>query len=375
MQDQTSPTLIIWFFLALFVVSCLLLGWLLSPFISILVIGSVVTGIFSPVYKYLNRRLKPSHASLLTCAVIFIVLFIPIIVCVGILANEAHDLYLTAKSAVLNDSIRGFIEDSRIYERAGFLSEKFDIKLDAEEIIKEIPKIGSKAGLYLLDQAKSITNNALIFLVNFFFMLLVAYFMLIDGGKLVSFIVELSPLPDDQDEKLINKFKDMAGAVIIGNGLCGIMQGIVGGALFQIFGIKSAFLWGVLMSLLAFLPIVGIGLVFVPTAVILMLSGKTGAGLFFLLFYVVLSGGVEYLFKPRLVGERVQMHTLLVFLSIMGGLKLFGILGIIYGPLIVTAFLTLADIYRSSYRTYVEPVRQIALDRMPGAEKGINFEP
>jgi predicted PurR-regulated permease PerM len=69
----------------------------------------------------------------------------------------------------------------------------------------------------------------------------------------------------------------------------------------------------------------------------------------------VITLSIEYLFKPRIVGKRVQMHTLLVFLSIIGGLKLFGILGIIYGPLVVTAFLTLADIYRHNYQATIAP--------------------
>ena len=85
-------------------------------------------------------------------------------------------------------------------------------------------------------------------------------------------------------------------------------------------------------------------------------KGRVAAGIFFVVFYLVVSGGIEYFFKPRLVGQRMQMHTLLIFFSIIGGLKLFGILGIIYGPLVVTAFLTLADIYQSSYRNLVEPI-------------------
>ena len=82
----------------------------------------------------------------------------------------------------------------------------------------------------------------------------------------------------------------------------------------------------------------------------LFLVGRTAAGIFFVIFYMLLSGGVEYIFKPRLVGNRVRMHPLLVFLTIMGGLKLFGILGIVYGPLGATAFLTLTDIYHASYQ-------------------------
>jgi predicted PurR-regulated permease PerM len=153
---------------------------------------------------------------------------------------------------------------------------------------------------------------------------------------------------------LIDKFKGMAGAILIGNGFGGFIQGVLGGVVFWIFGLPSAFLWGVIMGLLAFLPIIGIGVVFIPTAVYLILKGKLAAGIFFVVFYLILSMGVEYVFKPKLVGQRVKMHPLLVFFAIIGGLKLFGIIGIIYGPLVVTGFLTLAEIYRSSYQTLVE---------------------
>ena len=107
------------------------------------------------------------------------------------------------------------------------------------------------------------------------------------------------------------------------------------------------------MGLLAFLPIVGIGAVFIPAALYLVLMGRMPAGIFFIVFYLVLSFGIEYFLKPRIVGQRAKMHTLLVFLSIMGGLKLFGMLGIIYGPLVVTAFLTLNEIYQESYQQHI----------------------
>jgi predicted PurR-regulated permease PerM len=98
--------------------------------------------------------------------------------------------------------------------------------------------------------------------------------------------------------------------------------------------------------------------VFLPAAGFLIFTGRVGAGIFFILFYAALSFGVEYLLKPKVVGDRVQMHTLLVFLAIVGGLHWFGILGIIYGPLVATAFLTLTDIYHSSYQDLVEPARR-----------------
>jgi predicted PurR-regulated permease PerM len=283
------------------------------------------------------------------------VLFVPVSFFVGILANEAYDMYLRAKGALLSNPLKELIENNRIVDRINDILINFNITITGDEVNRAVAEFGRAVGLYLYEQARSMTANIFSFLIDFFFMLLIIFYLLIDSPRLMKFIVRLSPLPDDQDEKLFQKFKDMAGAILVGNGFGGLIQGTLGGAVFAIFGFQSPVLWGVIMGLLAFLPIVGIGAVFLPAALYLFLQGRIGAGIFFVAFYAVLSGGVEYFFKPKIVGQRVQMHTLLVFLAIIGGLKLFGILGIIYGPLVVTAFLTLSDIYESSYQRIVEP--------------------
>jgi len=318
----------------------------------------VITGIFNPIFRYLNRKLSPIVSSLITCLIIFLVLFIPVSVFVGILATEAYDLYLTAKDAVLSNPLKDLLENSKIVEEINHILSNFGITITGDELNKGIAELGKAVGLFLYEQARSMTANVFNFVVYFFFMLLIVFYLLIDSHRLATFIVKLSPLPDNQDEKLIEKFKDMAGAILIGNGLGALIQGTLGGAVFALFGFDSPFLWGVIMGLMAFLPIVGIGIVFIPSAIYLFLLGRPAAGIFFIVFYILLSGGIEYFFKPKLVGKRVQMHTLLVFLSIIGGLKLFGILGIIYGPLVVTAFLTLTDIYESSYQRIVEPTKE-----------------
>jgi len=176
-----------------------------------------------------------------------------------------------------------------------------------------------------------------------------------DGERFVLYLYDLSPLKDEHDRELFEKFNDMAGAVLIGNGLGGLIQGCAGGLLFWSFGLNSPFLWGVIMGFLAFLPIVGIGVVLVPLAVFFLLKGSMGTGIFILVFYGMMSWGIEYIFKPKVVGDRVAMHPLIVFFAIIGGLKVYGILGIIYGPLIATLFLTLADIYFSTFQSMVEP--------------------
>jgi predicted PurR-regulated permease PerM len=357
MNNQGSRYMILWFFLAVFSVSCILMGWLLWPFLSVIILAIVVTGVFAPVYNYIHRKVNATASSLLTCVLIFFVLFLPLSFFVGILANEAWDLYLTGRGALQNKPFLELLEKSDIFGTINLFLAKFKIHITGEQLNQAVAEVGRAVGLFLYEQARSITTNVLKFIVNFFFMLLIIFYLLIDSSRLVVFIGKLSPLPEDQDQKLIQKFKDIAAAILLGNGLGGIIQGALGGFVFFVFGLKSPFLWGVIMALLAFLPIVGIGVVFVPAAIFLFLQSRLAAGIFFLIFYIILSSGIEYFFKPRLVGKRVRMHTLVVFLSIIGGLKLFGILGIIYGPLVVTAFLTLAEIYQASYQQMVEPVQ------------------
>jgi len=355
MENHSQPNAIPRFFLAVFLTSCILLVWLLWPFISVLILAAVVTGFFNPVYLFLTRKMNPSPASFLTCFLIFILLFVPIVFFVGILSREAYDLYHMGKDAVLSNQIRELIKNNNLLDQFNLIAGNLGFEFPVEQLQSTISDTVKVVGLFLYQQASAIASNVMEFLIYFFFMLLIAYFLFIDGNQLVSFVIDLSPLPRNQFEILIQKFKDIAWAILIVNGICGLIQGVIGGIVFSLFGFKSAILWGVIMGLLAFLPILGIGAVFLPAAVILFFQGRLGAGIFFIVFYGILSSGIEYFLKPKLVGKRIKMHTLLVLLSILGGLKWFGILGIIYGPLIVVAFLTLTDIYHTSYQKLIAP--------------------
>ncbi len=356
MGDLISRNPILWFFIACFIGSIFLLGWLLMPFLAILILGSVVAGLTYPVFCFINRhpKIRPPIASFVTCVLIFFLLFVPISFFVSSLTQQAFWLYQKAQGAAINEQINTLLNETHVLEKANVLLKNFDVELTGDEFKRTVSEAARFVGKFIFDQARAVASNTLTFVVNFFLMMMVIFFLLLDGDKLVSYIVGLSPLPSDQEWLLIDKFNEMAGAILIGNGLGGLIQGVMGGLAFWIYGFPAAFLWGVIMGLLAFLPIIGIGMVLIPAAIYLFVNGSIAGCIFFLVFYFVLSMGIEYIFKPKLVGHRVKMHPLLVFFAIIGGLKLFGVLGIIYGPLIVTGFLTLAEIYRSSYQQMVE---------------------
>lgn len=359
MGDLISRNPIVWFFIACFLGSIFLLGWLLKAFLSVIVLGAVLSGLFYPVYRFIQShpKIRSPFASFLTCLLIFCILFVPIVFFVSSLAQQAFGVYQMAKGAEVSEQINTLLKESMILERVNSYLSNFDIQLTGDELKSAATEMIRVVAFYVYEQSKAIASNTLAFVINFFLMLMVIYFLLIDGQHLVDYIMDLSPLPSEQENKLIGKFRQMVRVILLGNGLGGLIQGGLGGLLFWFFGFHSVFLWGVIMGLLAFLPIIGISVVLIPASIYLMLKGRIVSGLFFLVFYLVVSSGTEYFFKPKLVGKQVQMHPLLVFFSIIGGLKLFGILGIIYGPLVVTAFLTLADIYRSNYQQLVEEKR------------------
>ncbi len=355
MSGPRTNGITLWVFLAYFILSIGLIAWLFWPFGSTLIMACVVTGLFNPLYKRIRRRAVPSLASFTSCAVIFLVVFVPIVLFAGILAQEAYGLYTMGRTAAISNQLQQLVESSRVLDFANALLAPFGFEISVDQLQNAFSELGKNVGLFLYRQAQAIASNILKFIVNFSFMLLVCFYLFLDGQRLLGFIFNISPLPMDQEERLVSKFQDMAGAILIGNGLSAIIQGVLGGCIFALFGLQSPILWGVIMGLLAFRPIVVIGVVFLPATVVLFLTGRPAAGVFFIVFYIVITLVIEYLFKPRIVGKRVQMHTMLVFLSIIGGLNLFGILGIIYGPLVVTAFLTLADIYQHNYQARIAP--------------------
>jgi predicted PurR-regulated permease PerM len=338
------------YFLLIFCISAIFLGRILWPFWSILVLSFLIASLFRPTYLFLNnKRLSPPLASILTCFLIVILVFIPLLLFIGALSNEALSLYQWGRDAGLGLKTHSFLQENPIITQLQSYLQGLGLKFEATQLTDNLSSVVKTGALFLYNQASSWAANILQFLALFCMMILIIFFLLIDQEKLVAFLIRLSPLPDHEDRLLLTKFEEIANAILKGNIVCGLIQGVIAGSLFAILDFNAPILWGFIMGILAFLPIFGIGLVMIPAALIMVINGKLGLGIFLFLFYMLLSFSVEYALKPKLVGDQVQMHTLLVFLSLMGGLTVYGVLGIIYGPLIITAFLTLSDLYLERY--------------------------
>jgi predicted PurR-regulated permease PerM len=313
----------------------------------------LIASVFYPVFLWVKKLFKDREiaASLFMSLFILLVLIIPVGWFISTLSNEALEFYDTTRSAVSLKKIQQVLESDSIWaQRVRKIGKMTGMEFSPETLETLTASVGKEVGLFLYNQGRSMASNLFSLLVHFFLMMMTIYYLFRDGMRLKDYIARLLPVPKEQMEKVVGTFQEMGRAIIIGNGLSGIVQGVLGGCGFFIFGLSSPFLWGTVIAFMAFLPIIGASIVFIPAAVILMLHGNVGAGVGFLIYNISYSSIIEYLIKPRLIGQGMQMNSLLVFIGIIGGIKLFGILGIIYGPLIITIFLTLAEIYRLEYK-------------------------
>ena len=358
MQKQQPSPLVLFYFLSLLLLATVLMGWLLWPFVSIIILSYLLATIFDPIYLYLKKRMSAQFSSLVTCVLIVLLIFVPVILFVGALSKEAYALFQLTKGTDLAAKFNEFVEGSALL--AGFkdLLAGYGIKIEFAALGTELSKFGGMFALFVYNQASAWAANILNFIFNFFMMVIIIFFLLIDRSRLLTYIMRLSPLPDEHERRLIAKFEEISKAILIGNGTCGLIQGVAGGLVFAFLGFSSPVIWGVVMGILAFLPIVGIALIMWPAIFYLLLQGNVAQGLALIGVYILLTLFVEYMLKTKLVGGTVKMHLLLVFLAIIGGLQVFGVMGIIYGPMIVTGFLTLADIYMTNYEECVRKTCQ-----------------
>ena len=341
------------FFIIFLLCSFVLLLGLFWAYISAIVLALLIASVLYPMFFRINKLFKghKNSASLFMTLFVLLVLVIPVGWFVSTLSNEAFDFYSRTRNAVSLKQIQKSLESDSVWaQRVKKTAKMIGVEFTPETVENLASSVGKNVGLFLYKQFSSVASNLLSFLVHFFLMMLMIYYLFRDGVRLKNYLTQLIPVPKEQLEKVANKFQEMGKAIIVGNGFAGIVQGILGGFGFYIFGLHSPFLWGTIIAFMAFLPVIGASVIFLPTTAILMLQGKVGLGIGYLIYNLFYSSIIEYLIKPKLIGKGMQMNSLLVFIGIIGGIKLFGILGIVYGPLIITIFLTLAEIYRLEYK-------------------------
>jgi len=331
-----------------------LVGLIMWPYLSSIVFGAMLAGTFLPMHRYLKERLNVSHrlGVFLVLITIICAFIVPSVYLTIELTDEAVGLFQHLKTSVTEETLEEvFFGEGYLPKVLGQTFEILNIKYNVSALQKIILDSAKFTSSYLLETVNYWLGNILDFLIQFVIMMVVIYGILAENDSLKRFFLELSPLKSEEEDLVVEKFNQMNYVTLVGNGFGGVIQGGLAGAAFWWAGIDSIFLWTTTMAILAFIPMVGMSVVFIPASIYLWVIGKPTAGVVVLVFCTLVAVLVEQWFKPKFVGNRVKINSVLVFLSIVGGMTVFGLLGIFYGPLIMSIFLTFVNLYHERYGT------------------------
>jgi predicted PurR-regulated permease PerM len=201
----------------------------------------------------------------------------------------------------------------------------------------------------MASQIGGILKNTLVLAVELLVMLISLFFFFRSGESYYRGVMDLLPFPSDHKQAIARKFHDTFIAVLYGVFLIALLQGFMTGIGFALFGLPFPVFWGVLAAVLALLPIGGAALVWLPGALYLYLTGSTLPSVYLAIWGIVLVSLPDNFLKPLIIGRKSKIPSFFLFVAILGGLQVYGVLGILFGPLIVTLLTAFIQIYREEY--------------------------
>ncbi|MBI4427266.1 MAG: AI-2E family transporter [Candidatus Magasanikbacteria bacterium] len=337
------------FFFSLIIILAIALLYVIRPFLYPVFWAAVIAMLFHPLYERLDKYLKlPSLSALSTLVLVVIIIFLPLTLLSTLLINESVGLYQTVShwnfSSQLQDATQKLNNTPLAPVLSSVQSEWGSYAADAAKTIS----------VFLFNNIKSITENSLRFIFMLFIMFYSLFYFLKDGTELLKQIMHLSPLGDEHEIMLYEKFRSTARATLKGTFIVGGVQGIIGGILFWATGIEGALIWSVIMIIFATIPAIGPSIVWFPAGIIMLALGNFWQGLVILLFGFFVISTIDNFIRPKLVGRDIQMHPLLVLFSTLGGIFFFGISGFVIGPVIASLFVAVMAIYDHHYRNELQ---------------------
>lgn len=336
-----------WYFLGVIgLIVGVLSFFVFRPFIPSIVISIFLALLFYPLYKKL-LHFSPKRDRLPAFVVVVIVLIgiLTPLSFLGVqLMKESQDIYTKLKDTQISTA-EVFLDKIENKIQTVLPDFSFNISSYIESILDWT---SGKIGGFVFGTIEGIF---LTLLVVFLF-----YYFLRNGEKIKNMMINLSPLPDDYDNQIVETVKKTVNSVLRGSLLIAFVQGMLVGLGLWIFGVPNPVIWGSVAAVSALLPGIGTGLVLIPAIIYLFMNDQIGMTIGLTIWGVVVVGLVDNILVPVLYGKNIHIHPVFVLLSVLGGLSYFGFLGFIFGPVILSLLIVLIDIYKLSTNTVLKNV-------------------
>jgi len=350
--EQGKPRFTNLLLLACFAGLGYLLYLVLRPFLSSLLWATVLTVVFSPVYESLLGRVRGrrSLAAFATCLLVLLLIVIPVTLLGIVITQQSVALYHSLESNIGMLGQQGaerlaeFQQRPLVRQSLDFVgrwtgSGGIDLKTKAQQGVVSVSQ-------FVVGMGASVLKGAGGVVFGFFVIFITMFFLLRDGSDILEFIAQMNLLPTAYSSAVLSRFRDISFATFYGTLLTAAVQGVVGGLILWILGIESPVFWGAVVSLFSLVPIVGTFIVWIPMSAYLFLVGQTTKGILVLALGGLIVASIDNVLKPIIIKGRTDMHPLLIFLSVLGGIQVFGFLGVLLGPLTIAVFLAFLNLYR-----------------------------
>jgi len=346
---------------------------ILQPFLHILIFAIVLATAFHPTQVRLSRlyRGRKNLAALTIVFIITFVIVLPVFLFTSALVNQGLQSINQMNEWIKAGNLNKLAHDERLVTFLARIQERLPfLELEKMNLANSLLEISKGFGQYFLSKGATILGNVATLVSHFFIMIFVVFYVLRDGKEMIHQARLLSPLKTEQEDRIINGIHVVGGSVLLGTLATATFQGLVGGIGLAIVGIPGLF-WGTVMGFSSLIPIVGTSLVWIPSAVYLILLGKMKYAVFLVAWNILLVGSIDNFLRPFLMGGEGRMSPFYVFLAIIGGVQYFGLVGILYGPLILSFAMIMLYIYQVEYREDLLKEGSPAMDpeRLVEAEK------
>jgi predicted PurR-regulated permease PerM len=365
-EDPTARKIFLWSFMLLLIFSLYLLYALMRPLLHTIILSLIFSAISHPFYRRCLRLTgnRPVAAALLViCCLMFLVILPISLFIIGLIPQASQSVADITRWLQTADP--GAMLASTLAPLLSLLQDHFpDLSLDALDFKQNMVALSSRMGQYLLSSGTYLLRNTALFIGHLCVMLLIMFFALIDGKVWLRRLEYLLPLKPEQTVIIIESVRRMSRAVLVGGFCVATLQGVAGGIGFALVGIPPLF-WGTVMVFAALVPVFGTGLVWGPAVLILFFTGEWQSALFLLLWCGIGVTGIDSILRPLLIRDGARVSVLFIFLSILSGVMTFGMLGLLYGPVILGLVVVMIDIYNQEYRSILD-ARKTRKEQEPG---------
>ncbi len=324
---------------------------IIRPFLVGILSAIILAYVFHPWYKKIYKKTRRKNFSAMVVSLLVILIItIPLIFAINAISREAYVFYITTKQKIsTGELVTSECYSGRICSLSNYLKNALadpKIKFYLESALK-------KTTDYIVGKISDIPQRLALIGLNAFVVIFIMFYLFRDGEKAVKIVKGAVPIKKDHKEKIMNQFNDTVYAVIYGSIITALIQGAVGALGFFIFGIHSPLLWGGVMVIAALIPFIGTPVVWLPAGLLQIISGyvagdalTVGKGIGLVLYGALIISSIDNLVKPKLIGDKANVHPTVILVGVLGGLHLFGLVGFILGPLILSLSFAFLKLYR-----------------------------